>query len=244
MPVVIARWPNGTFSVISAPVDFSMADLYWALDDEGDPVDAKLCILKTKNGWSHATFDWNREDFGERQGGEKPFIKFTPTAGRIDHHDGRLKKLKWPRGIVRWAYRVAFGDDRSDKRKVSRMSADEIRDFPAEPSDTFSVVEIRAMPSFCGVYFAYNDDGSCHYVGESKDVTSRVSGSRDEIGCRRIGVIECEPHERKRIEAYFVAMLNPRGNAISTHRMKSSRKDTRPDSLQPAAATGDGKTRP
>jgi len=238
MPVVIARWPNGTFSIVTAPSDFSMAELYLMLDGEADPSDAKLHVLKTKNGWAHATFDWRQEDFGERLDGKRPFIKFTPSAGVLGRCEGLLKKLKWPRGIVRWAHRVAIGDDHSDKRIVPRMSADEINDFPSEPSDTFSVAEIRAMAPFCGVYFAYNDDGSCHYVGESKDVTSRISGSRDEIGSRRIGVIKCEPHERKRIEAYFVAMLDPPGNAISTHRMKSSSEDQSPDSLDPAAATG------
>ena len=75
------------------------------------------------------------------------------------------------------------------------------------------------MDPFCGVYFSYNEDGSCHYVGESKNVTQRVTKSRDEIGGRRIGLVKCEPQDRKRIEAFYVAMLNPPGNAISTHRM-------------------------
>lgn len=172
----------------------------------------------------HAITDWNCEDFVERQAdGEERCIKFKASPGRLDSHSGRLKKLKWPRGIVRQAYRAAFGKSRDDRQECLRtVSADELKSFPAEPSETFSVDQVRAMSEFCGVYFAYNSDGSCHYVGESKDVTSRVTASRQEIGGRRIGVIKCEPHERKRIEAYFVAMLDPPGNAISTHRMAAA----------------------
>lgn len=102
-----------------------------------------------------------------------------------------------------------------------------VAEFPEEPVKTFSVAEVRDMSPFCGVYFAYNSDGSCHYIGESTDVTSRVVGSRQEIGERRIGFIKCEPHERKRIEAYFVALFDPPGNACSTHRMRAADKRSR-----------------
>lgn len=72
------------------------------------------------------------------------------------------------------------------------------------------------MESFCGVYFSFDADGSCHYVGESVDVTTRVSRSRSEIGDMVIGLIKCERHERKRIEAYFIGLLDPPGNSQST----------------------------
>jgi hypothetical protein len=199
-----------------------MVDLYWQLDDESDPQRADIYLLRSEDGEAHITFTWEMEDFLERHEGEEPFIKFRPSAGVLDAHSGRLKKLKWPRGIVRRAYRSAYGSN-TRNAVAAVMSSEELSDFPAEPSQTFTVAEIKAMPAFCGVYFAYNPDGSCHYVGESKNVTSRVSSSREEIGSRRIGVIGCEPHDRKRIEAYFVAMLDPPGNAISTHRMRAGR---------------------
>lgn len=227
MPVVIARWPNGTFSIVMMQSGFSMVDLFWTLDDEANPNESVVYLLKSKNGVAHATFDWDEKDYLFRQDGEPRAVRLGPSAGRIGSHSGRLKKLKWPRGIVRLAYRSAFGAQRADvRRNLREMSSDEIKDFPAEPSETFSVEEVRAMPPFCGVYLAYNEDGSCHYVGESSNVTSRVVSSRKEIDSRRIGVIRCEPHDRKRIEAYFTAMLDPPGNAISTHRMKAAGRST------------------
>lgn len=124
---------------------------------------------------------------------------------------------------------------------VARLPGGELSavvvEFPEEPVKTFSVAEVRGMSPFCGVYFAYNSDGSCHYIGESKDVTSRVAGSRQEIGERRIGFVKCEPHERKRIEAYFVALFDPPGNACSTHRMKAAAARSRANnSSNPHAA--------
>lgn len=217
MPVVIARWSNGTFSVLRMPVGFSMSSLYWELDTEANPLDAQLYLLKTDDdGWSHMTFDW---------GARSPQVgELSAAAGELDTHAGKLRNLKWPRGIVRQAYRVAFAEDKRRSANAMKLSSDELEDFPAEPSETFSVVEVRAMEPFCGVYFAYNADGSCHYVGESENVPCRVTKSRTEISERRIGIIKCAPHERKLIEAFFVAVLDPPGNAISTHRMKSKKE--------------------
>lgn len=76
------------------------------------------------------------------------------------------------------------------------------------------------MPSFSGVYLAYGDDGVCHYVGESRDVTGRVGESRPEIAGRRLAVIPCAPSERKRIECYYIGLLDPPGNSQSTRRGK------------------------
>jgi hypothetical protein len=224
MPVVLARWPNATFSVVLMPKGFSMVDLYWTLDEEADPQFAVAYLLGSKNGESaHATFDWNEGDFLESHQDGIQAVRLGPASGTLDSHSGRLKELKWPRGIVRLAYRSLSRSAPVDKPQTIReMSSDEIASFPAEPCETFSVAEVRKMPPFCGVYLAYNEDGSCHYVGESKNVTSRVVRSREEIGDRRIGVVRCELHDRKRIEAYFTAMLDPPGNGISTHRMKSS----------------------
>lgn len=222
MPVVVARWPNGTFSVLQAPVGFSMSSLFWRLDEEANPTDATLFVLRPEAGWSHLTFNWKPEDYQKNEAGDIEFIRLKWNAGVIGANSGKLRKMKWPVGIVRAACRSAFGIDGEMKAAIRVLSADDLKDLPAEPSETFTVKELRSMDPFCGVYFAYNSDGTCHYVGESRDVTSRVSESREEIGDRRIGVVRCEPHDRKRIEAFYIAVLDPPGNSISTHRMKES----------------------
>jgi len=91
--------------------------------------------------------------------------------------------------------------------------------MPVPPLPELTAKQVRSMPAFSGIYVAWNDDGSAHYVGESQDVPSRVSSSRPEIASRRIGVYKCEASERKRIECYFIGILNPAGNSQSTHRM-------------------------
>jgi hypothetical protein len=221
MPVVIAVWPNNTFSVLQVPIGFSMSNLFWQLDAEANPTDAKLYILKPSGGWSHGTFDWKDSHRTDYEVGDKQYMKIKIGSGRLNSIEGALKRLKWPHNIVRTAYRSAFGRDPTEKPCLTSMTAEEIALMPAEPTQTYTVDEVRRMEPFCGVYFAFDEDGLCHYVGESETVSTRVTKSRPEIGARRIGIIKCDPHERRRIEAYFVAMLNPPGNGISTHRMKS-----------------------
>jgi hypothetical protein len=74
------------------------------------------------------------------------------------------------------------------------------------------------MEPFSGVYVAWNDDGTAHYVGESMNVPSRVQSSRPEISDRLVGVLKCDENDRLRIEALFIGLLNPAGNAQSTAR--------------------------
>jgi hypothetical protein len=199
-----------------------MVDLFWEIDKLGDPSDAEMYLIRPDDGWSHATIE--SEYLGTES---REIVQIKDGSRAVDALEGKRKRLRWPKNIHREAYRSADFDYRPDvaeekKQRVQisqKMSAELIKDFPAEPVETYTVEEIRKMPPFCGVYFAFNDDGSCHYVGESRNVPSRVSSSREEIGQRRIGIIHCEPHERKRIENYFVAMLDPPGNACSSHRM-------------------------
>lgn len=215
MPLIVAVWPNNTISVVRMNSGYSMVDLFDALDEEANPEDAKCYELSGHRGRLHTTFDWARSS----KTGEPATRKSVGI--RLGCLHGHKKKLEWPAGVGRmWLRRL--GGERwraGGESRVARMTADEIACMPAEPTKMFTVDEVRAMSSFCGVYFAYDDDGKCHYVGESEDVTCRVSRSRPEIGDRRIGVIACPPHERKRIEAYFVGVLNPPGNAASSHRM-------------------------
>lgn len=234
MPLVIAVWPNNSISVIQCPTDFTMTELFWAVDEEGDPSLVKLYLIKPENGWSHATFDFER--CREQPEFSSGVIRIAAESGKVGINSGKRKRLYWPSNIVRDAWR--FMGMKSDAWKtwwapsetegaeaMKAMTAEQIAEMPAEPVDLYTVKEIRAMPQFCGVYFAFNEDGSCHYVGESENVPGRVKSARKEIGSRRIGFVRCEPHERRRIEAYFVAMLDPPGNGISTHRMLESAKE-------------------
>ena len=217
MPLVVAVWPNNTISVIKMPNGFSMVDLFNEIDAEANPVDAKCYLVAPSWDGLYVTFDWDRLEKNENAVAPKS------RGLRVECLYGRKKRLHWPPGIARmWLRSLASQNTRAKEvAPIGTMSSADIASLPAEPQETFTVDEVRAMDDFPGVYFAYNQDGSCHYVGESEAVPRRVSKSRPEIGSRRIGVIKVEKHARKRVEAYFVAMLDPPGNKISTHAMRS-----------------------
>lgn len=214
MPTIFAKWPGGAVSVIQAPQGFSMTDLFWQLDEEDDPCAATLYLLKPNDGWSHACMTYSEVDKSQT---DKDFFKAKRSSATLERFRGSLKKLPWPPNIVRTAYRAAFGHE-IRQEDFSRMTADEISQLPAEPTKTYEVSEVRKMSPFSGVYFAYDRDGTCHYVGESKNVPARVSRGREEIADRRVGIIQCDPSDRKRIEAYYIGALNPPGNAQSSYR--------------------------
>jgi len=215
MPLVVAVWPNNTISIIRAANGFTMLDLFALIDVEENPLDATCYQVSSDDDGMHITFGWKHLDDGNA---------VTPESAGVDIGKlfGKVKKLPWPEDILKqWMRQLSFNTRRQSHMDRSRfLFADEIPKFPAAPPATHTVCDVRRMEGFCGVYFAFNDDGTCHYVGESEDVTKRVSRSRPEIGERMIGLIECMPHERKRIEAYFVALLDPAGNGASSHRMK------------------------
>jgi len=215
MPLVIAVWPNNTISILRAPSGFTMLHLFALIDPEASPLDATCYQVASDEDGMHITFDWKHLDDG---------TKVTPDSSDvvIGKLFGKIKKLPWPDDILKqWMRELSHNSRRQGHMERSRfLFADEIPKFPSAPPPTHSVCDVRRMRPFCGVYFAFNEDGSCHYVGESEDVTKRVSKSRPEIASRMIGLIECMPHDRKRIEAYFVALLDPPGNAASSHRMK------------------------
>jgi hypothetical protein len=224
VPVVIAVWPNNTVSVLKVPVGFSATYLFGLLDAEANPTDSKIYITRAdEDGVLHIGFDYEI-DYGDT-------VSAEATGLRLDCLSGRLKKWDWPATVVRDFYRsLEQNHRRREAEQVARtMTADELAAFPAAPCPSFTVAEVRAMDPFCGVYFAFNEDGTCHYVGESCDVTSRVSKSRPEIAERSIGVLKCKEHERKRIESYFIGLLDPPGNSQSTASQLAakSRKEAR-----------------
>jgi hypothetical protein len=213
MPIVVAVWPNNTVSIARMPTGFSATSLFDVLDQVGDPQIAECYVLKSKDGELFANFDW----YHATDEIASPMSKNL----QLEIHQGRMKKFPWPKTVWRDWFRAIERGTRywQRERTISTLRQEEISDFPAAPSNTYTVEEVRKMSSFSGVYFAFNADGSCHYVGEAKDVTKRVLRSRAEIGDRRIGVIACKESERKRIESYFIGILNPPGNSQSTHRM-------------------------
>ena len=215
MGTVVAVWPNNTISIIRVSPGFTMLDLFSQLDVEASPLDATCYLVGTDEDGMHITFDWKGIDDGTRVTAKSPDVGISKLFGKI-------KKLPWPDDILKqWIRQLSFDARRQQALDSSRfLQADEIPQFPAVPSATSTVSEVRMMERFCGVYFAFNEHGTCHYVGELEDVPRRVSKSRPEIGNRTIGFVRCMPHDRKRIEAYFVAVLDPPGNGASSHRMR------------------------
>ena len=216
MAIVIAVWPNNTISVIRMWRGFTMLDLFTQIDHESNPFDATCYQVGGDEDGMHITFDWIGLDDGS---------DVNPKSNQVGIGKlfGKIKKLTWPEDIQKQWFRQLERDiRREDASHAFRfLSADEIPRMPSPPPPLHTVQEVRSMDAFCGVYLSYDPDGSCYYVGESKKVSERVSKSRPEIGDRRIGLVRCAKHERKRIEAYFIALLDPPGNAISTHRMAS-----------------------
>jgi hypothetical protein len=217
MPLVIAVWPNNTISVVKMPPRFSAVSLFNELDQIADPTDATCYVVSPNDDGMCVNFDWpypSDENVGPKSSGL-----------RLEVHQGTTRRFYWPKTVARdWLRQIAYDSRRAGREATAKkMSADEIADLPAAPTETFTVSEVRKMKSFSGVYFAFNNDGSCHYVGEAIDVTSRVSKSRPEIGERRIGIICCEAEHRKRIESYFIGVLDPPGNSQSTIRMRSKK---------------------
>jgi hypothetical protein len=215
MPLVIAVWPNNTISVLRVRRGFTMLDLFASIDIEASPLDATCYQVADDEDGMHITFDWEHLDDGAHVTPESAGVAIGKLFGKI-------RKLPWPDDILKqWMRHLSHSVRRQDHMERARfLFADDIPKFPCAPPPTHTVSDVRRMNPFCGVYFAFNQDGTCHYVGESEDVTKRVSKSRAVIGDRMIGLIECRPHERKRIEAYFVAVLDPPGNGASSHRMR------------------------
>jgi hypothetical protein len=92
--------------------------------------------------------------------------------------------------------------------------------LPMPPRPTVSIADIRSLTSSPGVYVAWAmlcDSWRCVYVGESRNLRKRLS-KRPELDGTTLGIHLCERRERKRIECFFIALLNPRMNGQSTTR--------------------------
>jgi hypothetical protein len=92
--------------------------------------------------------------------------------------------------------------------------------MPDVPGERYTIKQIREMNSFSGVYIAYVGD-EIVYIGESKDVTGRVSKSRPELkDCTSVAVIECPVEHRLRLESYLIGKHNPSRNHENSDNQK------------------------
>ena len=227
MPFVVALWPNRTVTFLRMPSGFTATDLYHELDQECDPLCARCYVVgKGDCGDMYVTTESNGDSFSKDD--HKPNSeRRNADYLRVDCLHGKKRRYRWPRNVVRDYIRSVYSDTRMQDT-IHRMVEDYQRDMegmPIPPSPKFSAKDIRSMDAFSGVYVSWNDDGTPYYVGESKNVPERVTGSRPEIGERRIGVLRCDEHDRKRLECFFIGLLNPPGNSQSTHRMQKGTLD-------------------
>ena len=232
MPTIVAVWPNNTTSVVVMESGWKPIDLFYELDHIGDPVSAKVWVLKRRNGEAiHVTTDWVRS--------HNPDTDLSCTDGADDSSDcigpksrgvrvslagdsGSMKRFHWPTNILRQFVCCALRDQvKEPKVREAILSADcgrMLSEIPAPPPPLHCAKDVNKMEPFAGVYVSWNEDGTAHYVGESINVPARVQSSRPEIGDRMIGVVQCDKNERLRIEALYIGLLNPAGNSQSLER--------------------------
>jgi hypothetical protein len=93
--------------------------------------------------------------------------------------------------------------------------------FPPPPLPEFSIDDAFQATGGSGVYFLYRDDVLV-YVGESLCVRTRLLNHPHRRHVNRCSVIECDKSQRKRLEAFYIGVLNPRWNRESSDCVDSS----------------------
>lgn len=246
MSTVMAVWPNNTTSVVVMENGWKPIDLFYELDHIGDPLAAKIWVLKRRRGLAvHATTDWvkkrctsiaNMDVSGEPDAANAVGCldkKSTGVRVSLAGDSGAIKRFRWPAGIVRQflfaSWRDAVGQAPLREAVLHAECGKLLKDIPPPPPPMHKAKEVNQMEPFSGVYVAWNDDGTAHYVGESINVPSRVQASRPEIADRLVGVVQCDKNERLRLEALFIGLLNPAGNSQSVERaaIRDSARSTR-----------------
>lgn len=211
----IAIWPDSSISVLSYPSGHSdewyEASLYDDLDQESDPVDAKVYRLPA--GFHLQTDVVSGRD---REGKEVGVLAVTSYR-----HDGkRPKRMHWsPDAPYQWMHRVRMRQRESvEEHKVGQLVAtykNKADEYPPVPAAVFTVEEIRKMESFSGVYIAINEEsGVVEYVGKSCDVTKRVSSARPELKDCRIAVVKMDAEDIHFAELHYIALCKPRRNRV------------------------------
>ena len=89
--------------------------------------------------------------------------------------------------------------------------------FPPPPPPEFSASDLRKAPEAAGVYFIYDAD-EIVYVGESLCIRNRLANHDHALKNRHVSVIQCDKSQRRRLEAFYIGVLNPVLNRESTAR--------------------------
>ena len=76
------------------------------------------------------------------------------------------------------------------------------------------------IPASAGVYFIYEDQ-SIVYVGESINLRKRLRRHLHLTPSRKVTVIQCDVSQRKRLESFYIGVVNPPLNRESTFRCKA-----------------------
>lgn len=94
--------------------------------------------------------------------------------------------------------------------------------FPPPPSAEFYASDAARLPRSSGVYFIY-EGVRIVYVGESVCLRDRLSCHEHATQSRMVSFIECDRHQRKRLESFYIGLLNPPLNSQSTERCRIDR---------------------
>ena len=92
--------------------------------------------------------------------------------------------------------------------------------FPPPPPPEFPSSDAAKAPRCPGVYFIYEGD-EIVYVGESICVGDRLANHPHATHFRLASVITCEKIQRKRLESFYIGLINPRLNRESTSRCQT-----------------------
>jgi len=80
--------------------------------------------------------------------------------------------------------------------------------FPPPPPGLSVEAAMETMPNQAGVYFLYQDS-HCVYVGEAISLRNRLKTHEHMCLCNKVGFMLCDPYQRKRIETYYIGLIDP-----------------------------------
>jgi hypothetical protein len=88
------------------------------------------------------------------------------------------------------------------------------------------------LPDCCGVYFLYDENDRVVYVGESVNIARRFHGGHDHKGrFGAVGFLRCDPCHRRRLESFYIAIIDPPLNHQSSHYQSKATHPAKPRSL-------------
>lgn len=86
--------------------------------------------------------------------------------------------------------------------------------FPPPPPALSVQDAILILPNQAGVYFLYQSS-HCVYVGEALSLRDRLKKHEHIKKADGIGFMLCDPYQRKRIESYYIGLIDPPLNKTS-----------------------------